>query len=173
MFEVKFSEKSMKFDAPITAYDAAREAELISREIIACKVNGEVKDLTTLLDGDAEITLLTFADADGANVFRHTASHVLAAAVKRLFPEAKLTIGPAIENGFYYDFDSEVSFTPEVLEKIEAEMKKVIKENPKLERFTLPRAEALEFMKDEPYKVELINDLPEDAEISFYKMGDF
>jgi len=173
MFEVKFSEKSMKFDAPITAYDAAREAELISREIIACKVNGEVKDLTTLLDGDSEITLLTFADADGANVFRHTASHVLAAAVKRLFPEAKLTIGPAIENGFYYDFDSEVSFTPEVLEKIEAEMKKVIKENPKLERFTLPRSEALEFMKDEPYKVELINDLPEDAEISFYKMGDF
>ncbi|MBE6617782.1 MAG: threonine--tRNA ligase [Ruminococcaceae bacterium] len=173
MFEIKFSDKSMQFDAPITAYDAAREAELISREIIACKINGEVKDLTTLITGDAECQLLTFADADGANVFRHTASHVLAAAVKRLYPEAKLTIGPAIENGFYYDFDSEVSFTPEVLEKIEGEMKKVIKENPKLERFTLPRAEALEFMKDEPYKVELINDLPEDAEISFYKMGDF
>ena len=173
MFEVKFSEKALSFDAPITAYDAAREAELISREVIACKVNGEVKDLTTLVDSDSEIALLTFADAEGANVFRHTASHVLAAAVKRLYPEAKLTIGPAIENGFYYDFDSEVSFTPEVLEKIEAEMKKVIKENPKLERFTLPRAEALEFMKDEPYKVELINDLPEDAEISFYKMGDF
>ena len=173
MFEIKFSNKSMQFDAPITAYDAAREAELISREIIACKINGEVKDLTTLITGDSECQLLTFADADGANVFRHTASHVLAAAVKRLFPEKKLTIGPAIENGLYYDFDSEVSFTPEVLEKIEGEMKKVIKENPKLERFTLPRAEALKFMKDEPYKVELINDLPEDAEISFYKMGDF
>ena len=173
MFEVKFSDKSLSFDAPVTAYDAAREAELISREVIACKVNGEVRDLTTMLDSDSEVTLLTFADAEGANVFRHTASHVLAAAVKRLYPEAKLTIGPAIENGFYYDFDSEVAFTPEVLEKLEAEMKKVIKENPKLEKYTLPRAEALEFMKDEPYKVELINDLPEDAEISFYKMGDF
>ena len=173
MFEVKFSEKVLSFDAPITAYDAAREAELISREVIACKINGVVCDLTTLVDSDSEITLLTFADAEGANVFRHTASHVLAAAVKRLYPAAKLTIGPAIENGFYYDFDSEVAFTPEVLESLEAEMKKIIKENPKLEKYTLPRAEALEFMKDEPYKVELINDLPEDAEISFYKMGDF
>ena len=88
MFEIKFSNKSMQFDAPITAYDAAREAELISREIIACKINGEVKDLTTLITGDSECQLLTFADADGANVFRHTASHVLAAAVKRLFPES-------------------------------------------------------------------------------------
>ena len=173
MFEVKFSEKVLSFDAPITAYDAAREAELISREVIACKVNGVVCDLTTLVDSDSEISLLTFADQEGANVFRHTASHVLAAAVKRLYPAAKLTIGPAIENGFYYDFDSEVAFTPEVLEALEAEMKKIIKENPKLEKYTLPRAEALEFMKDEPYKVELINDLPEDAEISFYKMGDF
>ncbi len=173
MFEVKFADKALQFEAPITAYDAAREAELISREVIAAKVNGTVCDLTTLIEADASVELLTFADEDGAHVFRHTASHVLAAAVKRLFPDAKLTIGPAIDNGFYYDFDSEVAFTPEILEKIEGEMKKVIKENPKLERFTLPRAEALEFMKDEPYKVELINDLPEDAVISFYKMGDF
>ena len=97
MFEVKFSEKVLSFDAPITAYDAAREAELISREVIACKVNGVVCDLTTLVDSDSEISLLTFADGEGANVFRHTASHVLAAAVKRLYPAAKLTIGPAIE----------------------------------------------------------------------------
>jgi len=173
MFEVKFNNKTMQFDAPITAYDAAREAELISREIIACKINGNVADLTTKISENASVELLTFADDDGAHVFRHTASHVLAAAVKRLFPDVKLTIGPAIDNGFYYDFDSEVAFTPEVLSKIEAEMKKVVKENSKLERYTLPRAEALEFMKGEPYKVELINELPEDAEISFYKMGDF
>ncbi len=173
MFNVKFGEKVMQFDAPTTAYDAARAAELTSRETLACKVNGVVCDLTTTIDADAEVELLTFADEEGANVFRHTASHVLAAAVKRLYPEAKLTIGPAIENGFYYDFDSEITFTPEILEKIEAEMKKVVKENAKMERFTLPRSEALELMKDEPYKVELINDLPEDAVISFYKMNDF
>ncbi len=173
MFNVKFNDKTLEFDAPVTAYDAAREAELVSRDVLACRVNGKVVDLTTLIDADADVELLTFADEDGAHVFRHTASHVLAAAVKRLYPDAKLTIGPAIADGFYYDFDSDVAFTPEILEKIEAEMKKVIKENPKLERYTLPRAEALDFMKDEPYKVELITDLPEDAEISFYKMGDF
>ncbi len=173
MFSVKFPNKSLEFDAPITAYDAAHAAELISRDVIAAKVNGEVCDLTTVIDDEAEVELLTFDSADGAHVFRHTASHVLAAAVKRLYPETKLTIGPAIENGFYYDFDSEVAFTPEILEKLEAEMKKIIKENAKMEKFTLPRAEALEFMKDEPYKIELINNLPEDSVISFYKMGDF
>ncbi len=173
MFEVKFAEKTACFDAPVSVYDAAREAGLISREVIACKVNGEPVDLTHIIEDNCEAELLTFADADGAHVFRHTASHILAEAVKRLFPEVKLTIGPAIENGFYYDFDSDVAFTPEVLEKIEVEMKKIVKENQKLERFTLPRSEALELMKDEPYKVELINDLPEDSVISFYKMGDF
>ncbi len=106
-------------------------------------------------------------------ILRHSASHVLAQAVKRLFPSVKLAIGPAVDNGFYYDFDSEVTFTPEILEKIEAEMKKIVKENLKIERFELPREEALELMKDEPYKIELINDLPEDAVISFYKQGEF
>ena len=106
-------------------------------------------------------------------ILRHSASHVLAQAVKRLFPEAKLAIGPAIETGFYYDFDSEHKFTPEDLEAIEAEMKKIAKENLKIERFELPRKEALELMKDEPYKCELINDLPEDSVISFYKQGEF
>ena len=106
-------------------------------------------------------------------VFWHTTSHILAQAVKRLYPEVKLTIGPAIENGFYYDFDSDVSFTPEILEKIEAEMKKIVKENLKIERFVLPREEALALMKDEPYKIELINDLPEGEEISFYRQGEF
>ncbi|MBQ7599202.1 MAG: threonine--tRNA ligase [Clostridia bacterium] len=173
MFKVRFNDKTIDFESPVTAYDAAKEAELISREIIACSINGETKDLTTLICSDAEVKLLTFEDEEGAKVFRHTASHVLAAAVKRLYPAAKLTIGPAIDNGFYYDFDSDVSFTPEILEKIESEMKKIIKENPKMERFVLPKAEALELMKDEPYKIELIENLPAGAEISFYKMGDF
>ena len=104
---------------------------------------------------------------------RHSASHILAQAVKRLFPGTKLAIGPAIENGFYYDFDSETPFTPETLEKLEEEMKKIVKENLKIERFVLPREQALELMKDEPYKTQLINELPEDAEISFYKQGEF
>ena len=173
MFTVKFPGKEVQFDSAVTAYDAARAAELISRDVLACRINGVVSDLTTPIDSDAEVELLTFDDKDGAHVLRHTASHVLAAAVKRLYPEVKLTIGPVIDNGFYYDFDSDVAFTPDVLEKLEAEMKKIVKENAKMERFTLPREEALELMKDEPYKVELINDLPEDAVISFYKMGDF
>ena len=173
MFTVKFPGKEVQFDSAVTVYDAARAAELISRDVLACRINGVVSDLTTPIDSDAEVELLTFEDKDGAHVLRHTASHVLAAAVKRLYPEVKLTIGPAIDNGFYYDFDSDVAFTPDVLEKLEAEMKKIVKENAKMERFTLPREEALELMKDEPYKVELINDLPEDAVISFYKMGDF
>ena len=104
---------------------------------------------------------------------RHSASHILAQAVKRLYPATKLAIGPAIENGFYYDFDSEVSFTPETLAALEEEMKKIVKENLKIERFVLPREQALELMKDEPYKTQLINDLPADAEISFYKQGEF
>ena len=158
----------------LSAYDAAKAAGIeMTREIIAAEINGKTSDLTAPVHDGDKLKLLTFADEGGAHAFRHTASHVLAAAVKRLYPQTKLTIGPAIENGFYYDFDSETAFTADVLDKIEAEMKKIVKENAKMERYTLPRAEALEFMKDEPYKVELINDLPEDAEISFYKMGDF
>lgn len=117
-----------------TVYDLAAEAALISREVIAAKVNGEVVDLTTPVEHDAEIELLTFENEDGQKVFNHTASHILAQAVKRLYPEAKLTIGPAIDNGFYYDFDSEETFTPEALNKIEKEMKKIVRENLKLER---------------------------------------
>ena len=105
--------------------------------------------------------------------FWHTTSHIMAQAIKRLYPEIKLAIGPSIDNGFYYDFDTEEPFTPEMLEKIEEEMKNIVKENYKLERFVLPRKEALELMKNEPYKVELINDLPEDEELSFYKQGEF
>ena len=122
---------------------------------------------------DGSIAEFTFEDEIGRNALRHTASHILAQAVKRLFPETKLAIGPAIKDGFYYDFDRDEAFTDADLEKLEAEMKKITKENLKLERFTLPRAEALELVKDEPYKVELINDLPEGEEISFFKQGEF
>ncbi len=165
-------------DAPMSVYDAAANAGIISREILCARVNGEVVDLTHIPAGDCDVKLLTFADPDddGARrTFRHTASHILAEAVKRLYPEAKLTIGPAIDDGFYYDFDSDVSFTPEILSQIEAEMKKIVKENQKLERFTLPRDEAKKLMeeKGEPYKVLLIDRVPEGEEISFYRMGDF
>ena len=115
----------------------------------------------------------TFENKEYRDMYRHTTSHILAQAVKRLYPQTKLAIGPAIADGFYYDFDSDVTFTPEVLEELEAEMRKICKEKLPLERFELPRAEALELMRDEPYKVELINDLPEDAVISFYRQGEF
>ena len=158
-----------------TVYDAAAEAGLISRAVIAAKVNGEVVALTKLLDGDADVELLTFENEEGKHVFRHTASHILAQAVKRLYPATKLTIGPAIDNGFYYDFDSEMPFGADVLSALEAEMKKIVKENLKIERFELPREEAIKLMteKEEPYKVQLIEELPEDATISFYRQGEF
>jgi threonyl-tRNA synthetase len=147
----------------------------LGRMACAGEIDGEVVDLRTIVDKDCELNILTFDNSDkGKDAFRHTASHVLAQAVKRLYPDAKCAIGPAIENGFYYDFDMP-SLNREDLDKIEKEMKKVIKENHKLEYFTLNRAEAIALMKEkeEPYKVELIEDLPEDAVISFYKQGDF
>ena len=173
--KVVFKEKTIELAEPKSVYDAAAEAELISRAVLGAEVNGELCALTHVIDADAEVKLLTFEDEGGKHIFRHTASHILAQAVKRLFPEAKLTIGPAIENGFYYDIDSEVAFTPELLSKIEDEMKKIVKENLKIERFELPRAEAIAFMqeKEEPYKVQLIEELPADAVISFYRQGEF
>ncbi len=173
--KIQFGDVVLEKQEALTVYEAAQEAELISRAVIAAKVNGEVCALTTSLTDDAKVELLTFADAEGAHVFRHTASHVLAQAVTRLYPATKLTIGPAIEGGFYYDFDSEISFTPEILKAIEDEMKKIVKENLKIERFELPRAEAIALMteKAEPYKVQLIEELPEDAVISFYRQGEF
>ncbi len=143
------------------------------RNACAARVNGKVEDLRTPLQEDAEVEILTFDDHDGQKAYWHTASHIMAQAVKRLYPAAKLTIGPSIDEGFYYDIDIDLSVTQEVLAAIEAEMKKITKEGSEITRFTLPRAEALERMKDEPYKVELINDLPADAEISFYTQGEF
>ena len=176
MINVKFSdEKVISVESGATVYDAAQAAELISREVLCATVNGEVVELSHVLDADAIVTLHTFADEEGKNTFRHTASHILAQAVKRLYPETKLTIGPSVENGFYYDFDSEISFTPDILAKIEGEMKKIVKENLRLERSTKSRADAIAYMqeKGEPYKVQLIEELPEGAEISFYTQGEF
>ncbi len=172
---IKLKDVVLEKNDSITVYDAAAEAGLIDRSVIAAKVNGEVVALTYILSEDAEVQLLTFADSEGEKVFRHTAAHILAQAVKRLYPETKLTIGPAIEGGFYYDFDSEISFTPEVLSALESEMKKIVKENFKIERFELPRDEAIAFMseKGEPYKVQLIEELPEGEAISFYRQGEF
>ena len=175
MIKVILNGEELSFDAPVTVYDAAASTGPVPREFIAAKIGDAVVGLTHLIESDAEVKLLRFEDAEGARVFRHTASHVLAQAVKTLYPDAKLTIGPAIDEGFYYDFDITPALTPDDLPAIEAEMKKIVKANYKLERFTLPREEAIAFMeeRDEPYKVELIRDLPEDAVISFYKQGDF
>ncbi|MCM1186340.1 MAG: threonine--tRNA ligase [Lachnoclostridium sp.] len=149
-------------------------SEGLARAACCGKVNGEVADLRTVIDRDCELSICTASDKEGLATIRHTASHVLAEAVKNLYPDAKLTIGPSIETGFYYDFDHE-PFSREELDALEAEMKKIIKKGEKLEKFTLPREEAIKFMEDrgEPYKVELIRDLPEDAEISFYSQGEF
>ena len=153
------------------AYDIS---EGLARAACAGEVDGEVVDLRTVVNKDCTLNILTAKDEAGLRVLRHTCSHVLAEAVKNLFPEAKLTIGPAIDTGYYYDFEA-APFSREDLDKIEKEMKKIIKKGKKLEKFTLPREEAIKFMeeKGEPYKVELIQELPEGAEISFYQQGDF
>lgn len=159
----------------MSVYDIAKDiSEGLARAACAGEVNGEVVDLRTVVEEDCELSILTFDDEKGKAALRHTTSHVLAQAVKRLYPDAKCAIGPSIDTGFYYDFDMP-SLSREDLDNIEKEMKKIIKENPAIERFELPRAEAIAFMqeKEEPYKVELIEDLPEDAVISFYKQGDF
>ena len=162
-------------EAGKTCLDVTREiSEGLARNAVAVKINGKVYDMSAPVS-EGEFTVVTLDTDDGRRVLRHTASHVMAQAVKRLYPNAKLAIGPAIDDGFYYDFDVEKPFTPEDLQAIENEMKKIVKEGYKMERFELPRAEALKLMqeKGEPYKVELINDLPEDAVISFYRQGDF
>lgn len=158
-----------------TVYEIASDiSEGLARVACAGEVNGEIVDLRTEISDDCELNIVTASDPEGLRVIRHTASHILAEAVKRLFPNAKLAIGPAIDDGFYYDFDSE-PFSREDLDNLEAEMKKIIKEGHEITRYTLSRNDAIKFMeeKGEPYKVELIEDLPEDAEISFYDQGGF
>ena len=158
-----------------TAYEILKEEGKIAREVIAAESGSSVIDLSREVEDGAEVLPLTFDDLKGRKVFWHTASHILAAAVKRVYPDAKLTIGPSIDNGFYYDIDSDTPFTPDVLSVIEKEMKKIVRENSRMERFVLPRNEAIALMeeKNEPYKVMLIGRVPEGEEISFYRMGEF
>ena len=156
-----------------TADIAASLGQKIKKQAVAALVNGSVKGLSEPLNENCELKILTFEDDEGKRVLRHSASHVLAQAVKRVRPDAKLAIGPAIDNGFYYDFDLDPAFSQDDLQAIENQMAKIIKQNDRIERFELEREAALEFMREEPYKCELINDLPEGEKISFYKQGDF
>ncbi len=164
----------MDVEAGKNALDLSSEvSKELKKEALVARLNGKVISLVDPINEDGALEIVGFADEDGKKTLRHTASHVLAQAVKHLKPGVKLAIGPAIDNGFYYDFDVDEPFTPEFLAAVEKEMQKLIKKNERVERFELPREEALELMKDEPYKVELINELPEGETISFYKQGDF
>lgn len=177
MIKVTLKDNTVKeFEAGITAYEAAKEISMgLARAACAARIDGKNADLRTPLTSDCSLEILTFDDEYGRWTFRHTASHIMAQAVKRLYPDAKLAIGPAVDDGFYYDFDIDTKFTPEDLGKIEAEMKKIVKEDLKLERHLKSRDDAVEFFKaeDEPYKVELAEDIPEGEDISFYSQGEF
>ena len=165
-----------EYNNGITVLEIAKDiSEGLARNACCALVNGNVEDLRFVVNEDGAVEICTFDTPEGKKALRHTASHIMAQAIKRLYPETKLAIGPSIDDGFYYDFDREKAFTQEELEAIEKEMKKIVKEDLPLERFELPREEAIKFMeeKEEPYKVELIKDLPEDAIISFYKQGEF
>ena len=167
---------SKEYAQSMSVIDIAKDiSEGLARVATAGEVDGEVVDLRTVIDKDCELNILTFNDEKGKGAFRHTTSHILAQAIKRLYPDTKLAIGPSIEDGFYYDIDRETPLVAEDLEKIEAEMKKIVKEDLPIKQYTMPRAEAIAYFKEknEPYKVELIEDLPEDAVISFYSQGEF
>ena len=175
MIKITLKDGSIKeVESGLSIFEIAQSiSQGLARNACCGILNGKVEDLRFIVNEDSSLEICTFDSKEGQHAFNHTASHVLAAAVKRLFPQDKLAIGPSIDNGFYYDFDTEKPFSAEELNKLEEEMKKIIKENPEIKRFELPRNEALELMKDEPYKVELINDLPEGEVISFYQIGDF
>ena len=163
-----------EFESGVTAYEVAQSIGAgLSKAACAARLNDKVIDLRTPITEDADLAILTFDDPDGKHAYWHSTSHVLAQAIQHLYPQTLFTIGPAIENGFYYDIDCDVTFTPEILSEIEKEMVNVIKADYPIERFVLSREEALEKMKDNPYKQELINELPEGEEISFYSQGDF
>ncbi|MGB9780981.1 threonine--tRNA ligase [Caldanaerobacter sp.] len=165
-----------EFEKGMTVYEIAKSiSEKLAKEAVGGKFNGKIVELNTKIEEDGELEILTFEDEEGKKIYWHTSSHILAQAVKRLFKDVKLAIGPAIDNGFYYDFDTDRPFTTEDFEAIEEEMNKIIKEDYKLERFVLPREDAIKLMKEknEPYKVELIEEIPEGEEISFYKQGEF
>ena len=176
MIKIKLKDNSiLEVEENLSELEIAKKiSEGLARVATCAEINGKVVDLRTIVNKDCSLNILTFESSlNGKKAYWHTTSHIMAQAIKRLYPEIKLAIGPSIDNGFYYDFDTDKPFTPEMLEAIEGEMKKIIKEDLPIERFELPRNEALELMKNEPYKVELINDLPEGETISFYKQGDF
>ncbi|HOK81183.1 MAG: threonine--tRNA ligase [Clostridiales bacterium] len=173
---ITLRDEKREFPAGTTPMDIARSiSEGLAKNALCARVNGKTVGLYTPIESDSEVEILTFDDEEGRKAFRHSASHVLAQAVKRIYPTARLAIGPAIQNGFYYDFEFKTPISMEDLEAIEAEMKKIVKEHIPIVRETITRAEALRFFRDadEPYKVELISDLPEDAEITMYRQGDF
>lgn len=178
MIKVTLKDGSVKeLESACSVFDVAKEiSPRLAKAACVAKIDGEIKDLRTVIDSDCTLEILTFDDEDGKKAFRHTASHILAQAVKRLYPEVKLAIGPAIDNGFYYDFDKDTPFMPEDLEAIEAEMKKIVKEDLKLEQFEMAPADAIKYLKeiDEPYKVELCEEhAGKNEPISFYKQGEF
>ena len=178
MIKVTLKDGSVKeLESACSVFDVAKEiSSRLAKAACVAKIDGEIKDLRTVIDSDCTLEILTFDDEDGKKAFRHTASHILAQAVKRLYPEVKLAIGPAIDNGFYYDFDKDTPFMPEDLEAIEAEMKKIVKEDLKLEQFEMAPADAIKYLKeiDEPYKVELCEEhAGKNEPISFYKQGEF
>ncbi|MDD4316747.1 MAG: TGS domain-containing protein, partial [Clostridia bacterium] len=176
MMKIKLRDSVKEFDSGTGLFEVASSiSEGLARVALCAKVNGKTVDMGTKLFDDAEVEFLTFADEEGKKAYRHTAAHIMAQAVKRIYPTTKVAIGPAIANGFYYDFDFKTPLPKDALAGIEAEMKKIIKENISIVRQVVSKKEALAFMKefDEKYKIELINDLPESEEISFYRQGDF
>ena len=165
-----------EFESGLSVYEIAKQiSEGLARAAVGGKINGKVVEMRSIVNEDCNLEILTFADDEGKLIYRHTAAHILAQAIKNVFPTVKLAIGPAIATGFYYDFDFKTPISTEEFVKIEQEMKSIIKANYPITRFTLPKDEAVKLMASygEDYKVELINDLPEGVEISFYKQGDF
>ncbi len=176
MAKIKFASGEVyEFDGEVSIYEAASALGIISREVLTASVNGKLTELSTKVSSDADVKLFTYKDEEGKHVFRHTAAHIMAQAVKRLYPNTKQTICPATDTGFFQDFDSEISFTPEILKNIEAEMKKIVKENLLIEKSVLTKAEAVKLMSElnEPYKVERIEELGDDATLTFYKQGEY
>ena len=166
----------LEFEAPVSAMDVAKSiSEGLARNAVCAKINGELVDLSTIIDSDVELQIVTMRDKEGLQVYRHTCSHILAQAVKNIFPTCKLAIGPTVDNGFYYDIEFKTPITQQDLVKIEQEMKDIIKSDLPIERLVYSKRDAIKLVKDfkEPYKTELINDLPAGSVISFYKQGDF
>ena len=172
--QIKLRDEIREFADGVTLFDVAKSiSDGLARVALCARVNGQVRDMRTVLNSDAEVEFLTFADEDGKKAYRHSTAHILAQAVKAVKPDVKVAIGPAIENGFYYDFDFSTPFTQEEIGAVESEMKKIIKANYPIIRKEISKEDALELFKDEPYKTELIENLPSDAVISIYTQGDF